>query len=49
MGKQTFVIISLLAVLAVAALGAFLISARNETRALKPSLERPQPMLDVER
>jgi hypothetical protein len=49
MGKQTFVIISLLAVLAVAALGAFLMSARGEARTLRPGLDRSQPMVDVER
>ena len=46
MGKQTFLIVSLLAVLGVAALGAFLVSGRGEVRAQRPGLERAQPMVE---
>jgi hypothetical protein len=49
MGKQSFIIVSLLAVLAVAALGAFLMSARGEARALRPGAERSQPLVEVDR
>jgi hypothetical protein len=46
MGKQTFLIISLLAVLAVAALGAFLISGRGGDRPLRPGVDRPQTLVE---
>lgn len=46
MGKQTFLIISLLAVLGVAALGALLVSGRSEVKVQRPGVERSQPMVE---
>jgi len=46
MGKQTFLIVSLLAVLGVAALGALLISTRGESRTLRPGAQRGQPLVE---
>lgn len=40
MGKQTFLIVSLLAVIGVAALGAWLMSGRSDGRAVRPGVER---------
>lgn len=46
MGKHTFLIISLLAVLGVAALGALLVSGRSEVKVQRPGVERSQPMVE---